>query len=191
MDAADNNRIEIAAHDISGVEILNIKSALGYTLILNPGWHHLMLSVNTNQTAVRFYIDNQAVSFTIDKFVSNEYILFEVSDSTIDEMTYEIAGGALVTGNQFQGCLAQVWLTPNFYLDLDQPVNRAFFITDQNAPANLGLDGRVPLAGSGGLSPRIYLRSGFDVFGTNSGTRGDFTIVGTPTVCFTNPQVGF
>ena len=106
-------------------------------------------------------------------------------------MTYEIGGGIFVMGEQYRGCLAEVWLTPDVFFDTLQTANLNFFINDQLKPANLGTDGKVPLNGTPVSAPLIYLRSSFDVFGTNSGTRGNFSVVGTPTACFSQPCVGF
>jgi hypothetical protein len=191
MDAGNNNKIEISAYDVTGANILNVTSSLGYTLALNPGWHHMVFSADMGKAIVRFYIDRQPVSFTINNFVFNSSIPFEVSDGPTDEMVYEIGGGIYVLGEQYRGCLAEVWLAPGVFFDLDQPVNLQYFISDLLKPTNIGATGFVPLAGSGIPLPLIYLHGSFDVFGTNSGSRGNFTIVGETTACFTNPCVGF
>lgn len=190
MDAANNNKIQIAAWNPAGTPVLNVTSSLGYTLSTNPGWHHVVFSVDMAQAFVKFYIDDLPVSFTINNFVFNQQIAFEVSDGPADEMVYEIGGGVLGSVEQFKGCLSQVWFAPGAFYQLDQPVNRALFITPDFKPANLGLDGTVPLNGLAVVAPYVYLRSSFDVFGTNSGTRGDFTLVGTTTACISQPEVG-
>lgn len=188
MDASNSNKIEISASDVNGTEILNVTSSLGYTLSLNPGWHHLLFSADLGKAIVRFYIDAQPVTFTINNFVFNSSIPFEVSDGLTDEMVYEIGGGIYVLGEQYRGCLAEVWLAPGVFYDLDQQVNLQFFIKNQK-PSNLGSNGAVPLSGSGLFLPLIYLHGSFDVFGTNSGSRGNFTIVGETSACFSNPTV--
>jgi hypothetical protein len=84
--------------------------------------------------------------------------------------------------NAFNGALAEVFFAPGQFLDLSVQANREKFILG-GRPVSLGADGSTPL----GVVPLLYLKNPAASCGVNSGSGGDFTIMGAPAVASTAP----
>ena len=79
------------------------------------------------------------------------------------------------------GCLSELYVNTDEYLDLSITSNRRKFIDAAGYPADLGDDGSLPT----GNKPAIYAPDGNPV--TNKGYGGNFTLVGSVGVCSEAP----
>ena len=95
-------------------------------------------------------------------------------------------GGGYVPGsteNLLRGCLAEIYLAPDQWLDISDPVNMRAFRTLSGYPADLGNTGAAPT----GTSPAIYLKGyGSDIL-VNRGAGFDATSSTLPAQCSDGP----
>lgn len=104
---------------------------------------------------------------------------------TVDYTRTEWAVGGRSDGaNKLNGCLAEVFLDINEYIDLSIEANRRKFIDTNGKPVNLGVDGSIPF----GSPPILYLANEASTFHTNLGTGGDFSVTGALVDCDTSPS---
>jgi len=142
----------------------------GSTAITDSNWHHFMFSFDLSNAAHRFmYLDGVAETITAGTY-TNGNIVFSAADTNI--------GASISTANKFQGDLADVWLDEDYYLDLSQAANRAYFIDSTLNPVYLGTDGSM---GPTGAAPTVFLSGAVSAWQTNNGSGGGFTLHGTLT----------
>lgn len=89
------------------------------------------------------------------------------------------------TENKLRGCLAEVYVAPNQWGDLSDPVVVRNFRTVSGYPAELGNNGQAPT----GVIPAIYVKGYGSQFATNLGAAasGGFTATSLPTQCADSP----
>jgi hypothetical protein len=89
-------------------------------------------------------------------------------------------GGTPTTGDKVIAAIAEYWMAPGVYLDLDDVAIRRRFISVDGKPVKLGKNGEKPLIGTeyDGAKPAVYLTGPASKFALNKGTCGAFTVVG-------------
>ena len=110
-------------------------------LVTTGGWHHVMISFDMNNIALRhFYIDgadadNSTTTYTIGQILAlNRNSLF--------------IGGDDGFGSDFNGCLAELWVDDT-YIDLSVSANRdKFYLAGAPVDLRRGCDSNRQPAGS-------------------------------------------
>jgi len=97
--------------------------------------------------------------------------------------TSHAVASAVPVGSTFNGCLSELFFAPGQFIDLSVLANREKFII-AGKPVSLGADGSTPL----GSTPLVYLKNPAPTAGVNSGSGGDFTIMGSPAVASNGPS---
>lgn len=139
---------------------------------ITPGvYHNIQGSWDTrsNQDANRhLYIDDSPVN-------SNGFATF---DSVIAQYTQTFNW---FIPNSLNGCLSELYINTDEYLDLSISSNRRKFIDSAIKPVDLGDDGSAPT----GNQPAFYARNGN--LSVNTGYSDNFNEVGTIGQCTTTP----
>jgi len=178
----NNTRVQVEKRTSNLFRILLLDAASGATvaqidqnstnvaaITSSTGWIHLLCSVRNASSGgfAQLYI-NDTECATLTTFLAN--------DSAIDFTDTDWAVGALVGGTlYFQGAMSEFYYSDSESIDLSVEANRRKFRSAGGDPVDLGSDGSTPT----GNAPRIYLKSIYSSFTTNSGTGGNFTKYGT------------
>lgn len=174
-----SNKINVYVANSSGTRSLSLKTSASYTS--SATWHHLLASWDTNFGAgsklKNLYIDNISdLGSSTDASLAFNVYYTDTNWGVADD------AGA---GQLFNGCLSEIYFAPGQYLDFSNSANRSKFRDSVTGrPISLGADGSLPT----GISPIVYFNSPAASFGTNSGTGGNFTATGSPTVASTSPS---
>lgn len=164
-----SNKLQATIFAVGGADFLLFASTTTYTA--GAGWHHLAMAWDTNFAAgakvAQMYVDGADVRDT----PTDAAAAFDIDYTRVDwSIGADIAGG-----NLFHGCLAEVFFAPNQFLDLSVAANLQKFRLLSHQPAYLGADGSTPT----GTAPLVYLKGAAASPGTNSGTGGPFTPMGS------------
>lgn len=158
---------------------LTFDANTGYTT--QGTWRNILASWNTN-----FSAGNKLKQI----YINGSSDLGTVTDaSTAFTIDYTRAGWAVAARfddptNLFQGSIAEMFFAPGHYLDFSVSANRDIFYNSATGkPANVG---NLPAAA--GFSPILYLTNPASTVNVNSGTGGNMTINGTPTVASNSPS---
>ncbi len=164
-----NGNFELAALNSSGSYILEmvIGGVSDAPLMPLNTWTHILISIDLTNTSNRYvYVNDVAYAGSLTyNIYTNDNIDFTRTAHSV---------GSSTTGSQkWKGRLSNVFLDYT-YRDLSVTNNRRLFITADGQPAT----------GLASLSPILYmpLDGSTASVGTNSGTGGDFTVNGSPTV---------
>jgi hypothetical protein len=156
----------IVGYNSAGGQIFNLNGVN----IPEQTFTHVLVSIDLTTTANRYvFINDVDVTSSVSWLTyTNDTIDFTHSTHRIGNINY--------LGNfssWFKGRLSNVFLD-HTYRDLSVEANRRLFITADGQPAT----------GLASLSPILYmpLDGSTASVGTNSGTGGDFTVNGSPTV---------
>jgi len=190
-DVANGNQIALSAQS-SDIEVLNDTSGLWTIIMRDAGgtdvvtmttqnifhdgdgeWHHFLASWNTGTDTFHFYISD----------VENLSGARNATDNDIDYTgsPHDISG---VSGTQeWQGCLADVYINYGEFLDFSIVANRRKFIDVNGDPVLLRNDGSGPT----GNQPTAYLKNPSGSVTANSGAGGDYNTNGGVTACSNNP----
>lgn len=146
-----------------------VTSTDDFSTVQNPGWHHVIWSVDTDLSRFQVYVDDAAASLSgAFSGVSNPMLS---------------GGGAVFGGigtltspasNLFNGDMADVYFNYGTSLDLDNIANRRKFIDGAGKPVGLGLQGDNPT----GSVPEVYLSGATAAWHTNKGTGSGYTETG-------------
>ena len=169
MFTTDNNRLQVyrstdnklglVLENSSATEIAHIKSTR--TITKSDGLVHCLIAIDMANTTVQMSINGAAVETNV--------VLTAVANDNIDfTNNFSIAKRASV---YYHGLLGQIYLTQE-YLDISNSANRQKYYKD--GPVFLGANGEKPT----GNQPRIYLNNMYDSFQNNSGSGGNFSVVG-------------
>ncbi len=164
-------KFNLLGKNTSSGNIMGAQSVATYAV--SSAWIHVLASWDLATATVNMYINN----------VSDCNVLAS-SDELVDCTHTSHAIGALDStpfANRFHGAMADFYYAPGQYVDITVAANRYLFrdsITGK--PVNL--------LRSGAPSPLVLQKSPAAVFGTNSGTGGDFVITGTLDVASTSPS---
>lgn len=156
----------ILAQNAASATILNV--SLNNALTVASGWQHVMFSVNLagGVSARHLWIDG------VDRSASATWTNY-VDDTIVWDRNEWRVGVDDDNTLRWLGSFAELYVT-NEYLDLSDSINRSKFYSS-GRPVSAGNNGAMPT----GNVPLIYLKNPFDSFGTNSGSGGNFTAVGT------------
>lgn len=145
-------------------------------LPITPGvWSHVAVSWNLDAALTLCVNDVSTASFSADNF-----------GSTNTPTEFYMVGSLGGSIGAFLGDISEVLLEDNFYMDLTIQANRRKFRTASGRPAFLGADGSL-ISGS---QPIVYLKGTGAAMNVNSGSAGNFTVVGdltNPTTTPSNP----
>ena len=149
---------------VSGNGVLDARITSMSTGNLNT-WNHVLISLDMGNTGNRYvYVNDVAATVNWVTYVNSN--LDRTSGSLVEV-------GAVNAGSKLEGKLSNLFVDYT-YRDLSVTNNRRLFITADGQPAT----------GQASLSPILYMP--FDgstaTVGANSGTGGDFTVNGSPTV---------
>lgn len=162
------NELVVTVWDAAGADILDFTSSSTFT---DGNWHSLNVSWDTNFTAgdklMKVYIDDAAASGSLSDGSGAFSVGYVAANWTI--------GARVAGGQKFNGCLAEIYFAIGQYLDFSNSTNRRKFVSALNKPVDLGVDGSLPT----GSQPIVYLNNPAVSFGTNKGSGGDFSIVGS------------
>lgn len=146
------------------------------TFTIGGTWHHFLAAFQgTPSVITKLYIDD--VDVTTSQV--NTGGVFSIPSATNWGVANNSGGG----NERLGGCLSEVFFAPGQFLDLTITANRRKFIDATGKPASLGSDGSAPF----GSAPLLYLKNPAASAGINSGTGGNLTVNGTPTVASTHP----
>jgi hypothetical protein len=161
------NIFTISGFNAAGTEILTIPSSTAYTAAAT--WRHFLASWNLATGAGHLYVGD--VSDLGSATLTDDTIDYTLADWGV--------GDHPGSGNQFSGCLSELYFAPGQYVDLSNVYWRRKFISATGKPVHLGSDGSLAT----GTAPLVYhhLDDGEAVanFATNRGAGGDFAITGT------------
>lgn len=170
-----NGTIRLILRDSASDDVLVILSDL--TLNIANGWTCIMVSWDTSvaQEAM-IYLGDNAATLTVDTQVIG----------TIDNtMTEHSVGANTIGGAKLNGCLSQVYLNIEDYIDFTVEDNRRKFISAEGKPVDLGSDGSTPT----GNIPILFLTGAAASWHTNSGSGGGMTAEDGPlTDCADSPS---
>lgn len=170
--SASTGYISVAGFRSTGASCLNMDSTT--TPAANGNWRHVLAAWDLSADAsCKVYIDGSDVT--------------TLNTRTANNIDYATAGpvtiGADNTGAFKLGAdVAELYFTTE-WLDITSSTNRQKFAKN-GRPVALGSDGSKPT----GTAPLIYLRGPASNWGTNSGTGGDFSVVGAFTDAATKPS---
>jgi hypothetical protein len=158
-----------------GLAIRALTSANGWLLDAGANsvfaletWSHLLISIDLNNSANRYvYLNDTDITSSIS------WATYNVGDISFTEANWFVASSNAGATQRNEGRQANTFLDYT-YRDLSVTNNRRLFITADGQPAT----------GLASLSPILYmpLDGSTASVGTNSGTGGDFTVNGSPTV---------
>ncbi len=161
-----SGKLVVQGYNSSGTKILTLESRLtsGGGLVTG-GWQHVLVSVDLASTSNRHLYIDDAIPSHVDW---DAY-----TDGSIDFTTSNVGIAGSPTAVQGKQRLSNVYLDFT-YRDLTTTSNRRLFIGTDLAPAS----------GQASLNPIIYLPLDGTTAntGVNSGTGGNFTVTGSPTV---------
>lgn len=155
----------------------------GSSITSGSGWHNILLAYDVNAAVgaktIYLYIDNVAPSLTV---LRDQGIAFQNNWGTlINRLAFASQYAPVSSG--MNGCIAEAWIAPGVLIDFSNSANRAKFIL-AGKPVDPGPTGALPT----GTAPLIYFKSPAASVNVNSGTGGNFTIVGAPATCSTSPS---
>ncbi len=161
-----SGKLVVQAFNSSSTKILTLESRLtsGGGLVTG-GWQHVLVSVDLASTSNRHLYIDDAIPAHVDW---DSY-----TNDSIDFTTSGVGVAGSPTAVQGKQRLSNVYLDFT-YRDLSTTSNRRLFIGTDLAPAT----------GQASLNPIIYLPLDGTTAntGVNSGTGGNFTVTGSPTV---------
>ena len=141
---------------------------------LRSGWNHYCLSFDLANSSNRYVFINGVDFTSVATFptYTNQTMRWNTTNK------WSVAASAYSYGTRFKGRLAHLFID-NSYLNLSTSSNLQKFITTDFLPAE----------GQAGLNPLIYLpMTDHTTAATNSGTGGNFTVVGNPTQAGRGPN---
>lgn len=151
---------------------IRINYRSGMALELN-NWYSILISWNT-ASSIEVYIND----------VLDTPALLTVVAGNINYDLPIYVGSTTVPANQMQADAAEIWMDLTTKIDFAVEANRRLFIDPGGKPVFLGENGELPT----GSSPDVYLKGPAASWGTNYGTGGNFTVVGTFTDASTSPS---
>ena len=169
-----DSKINLILRNSSGANVLFASSDL--LLNIAAGWTCIMISWDTSvaQEAVIYFGDTAGV------FNAQVQIV-----GTIDHTVTEHSVGADVDGNtMLNGCLYQVYLNIEDFIDFTVESNRRKFFSAEGKPVDLGSDGSAPT----GNIPILFLFGPTVSWHTNLGSGGGMTENGELTDCADSPS---
>lgn len=177
------NKLNFFLRNADTTASLDVTSGTG-SLTAGTGWHHAIISWDTNFTA-----GNKLVKLVIDGATDTPTITDGDAAFNTDYTTSDIFICANTGGSPlFNGCLAEFYFNIATYLDVTQAANLAKWRTAGGKPVDLGADGSTPT----GTAPIVFQRvadgGAASSFATNLGTGGNMTITGTLDSCSTTPS---
>lgn len=164
-----NGHLYIFGRRSTGALAVSMNSTIS---VLDDSWHHCLAAwdVSSNDNC-KLYIDD------VDRTD-----LATRSDNNIDYATGDMQIGAANGSDKIDMDLAEFYFTTE-WIDITASANRQKF-AKSGRPVSLGSDGSKPT----GTAPLVYLRGPASNWGTNSGTGGDFSVVGAFTDAATKPS---
>lgn len=160
-----NTGYRISFRDVNGGDVIE---ATATTALTTGTWHTLLMSFDiTNPAKRHVYVDGVDAGFVYGHYVTSRRL--EIGTGTTINLLGDGAGTSAL------GSLGFVYVSDT-YIDFSQEANRLKFFDSMGYPVDIGADGSLPTESS----PLVYMNKDF-ILGTNSGTGGDFTIVGSPT----------
>jgi hypothetical protein len=154
-------------------------------------WHHLLVSYDFNhpfgEKLLQCYIDDVQITSVVGDGVEDggqiPAAIGALSGQRLDlfhNSIYDIFGGTPTTGEKVIAAVAEYWLAPGVYLDLDDVAIRRRFLSADGKPVKLGKNGEKPLVGTEyeGATPAVYLSGPKAKFNKNKGSGGDFVVTG-------------
>lgn len=155
--------IHFYAEKSNTVSTLNIRSSLNSVQKVH-GWVHVIASWNLVASPVAYLYVNGV----------SDIVSTEVLAGSIDYTASNWGVGATYLGaNKLPGLMSELYFT-NEFIDISVPANLAKFISG-GKPVNLGPTGALPT----GTQAILYLHNNYTSFGTNSGSGGNLSVVGT------------
>ena len=132
--------------------------------VLYDQWHHIVCSIDVNDIANSQVYHNDSAGTVSGASTTNSVI----AESAIIQI-----------GENYKGCIQDVFVEYGSLLDLDVTANRRKFIKSDLTPADMGATGQNPL----GYTPHIYFKRTTDW--NNRGTTGAYvnTIGPEPSEC--------
>ncbi len=146
-----------------------------------PGdaWVNILMSVKT---------DSPDGGKTLQVYLNDVPYTFVQADSSPAFLMSFTGYSFWFGGDNFGNCerfdVADAWLAPGQFIDFSIEANRRKFINANGKPVDLGIDGSIPT----GTAPAIFFSGDSSSFGTNKGTGGNFTAVGSLTNASTSPS---
>lgn len=171
-----SNRFSILTSDSTGVQAPIFMRSSTDSVLAADGWVHILASWDCTLATPEYhlYISDVEDANTLG---SPQQANIDYTESTYILMARDAAAG------KFDGCVAEFYFNQAEFLDFSVEANRRKFIDASGKPVSLGDNGETPT----GTSPIIYLKDPYDSFEINSGTGGDFTVVGALTECADAP----
>jgi hypothetical protein len=149
-----------------------------YSTTVNPGWHHVLISIDGGTGRRQIYIDDAVPALTTSTINAGN-IGWNQAGIT------DWAIGAVTNGSQKSIMdIAEFYINSAASLDLSVETNRRKFIDASGKPVDLGSDGSTPT----GTSPILFLSGPTVGWHTNKGTGGGFTENGALTTASTSPS---
>lgn len=170
---SSGNKFQILCRDASNFTIFDISTVNTYTA--GATWLHMLASwdvgIVTSNAQCRLRINDVS-----DRVVNN----YNSGHVNIDYTLGDWAIGARPDGaSKFNGCIAEMFFAPGYWLDISVESNRRKFISGDGKPVFLGDSGELPF----GVAPAVYCKlndgEAADNFITNRGSGGAFTLTGS------------
>lgn len=153
----------------SGASLIYEASTLGFPLT-DFAWHHVLFSwdFSGGSAIATIHIDD-VFDFTSLFDPSPFFVPWSFYDAftVLRQVGYPGSGGK----TPFFGCVSELYLNTQEFLDFTITSNRRKFISASLLPVPLGSNGELPT----GTSPSFYFTGGATSFPTNLGSGGSFT----------------
>lgn len=157
------DKMQVTVRNAAGGFVLELRTSASAAI---DTWHHIMGSVDLNDTAKRHLVLNDVADMQV--------LVYANSAMDFTRPLHLIAGSTLAGGALWDGCLEHIYLNFGTFMDLSVVANKRKFIKADLTPADLGTDGSAPT----GSPPIVYLRGNPASIVTNRGTGGDLPLEG-------------
>ena len=140
------------------------------TPIIRNQWNHILVGIKQSTNNRKIIANKVDEALTVATF-STTNIAATAPDTSFFAMND--GSGALIS-NYMIGGIWQPWVDAGSGKYFDPVSNLSKFIDSGGHPVDLGPSGEIPT----GVKPAYFLKSAPASYGTNSGDRGNLTIVG-------------
>jgi len=152
------------------------------TLLAVGAWNTVLLSANsTDDTSIRYYINDAAATIANLTFVESATINFAVANNTVGR--YATAASGWTTAE-----LSDVWMRfgTGVWVDFSVESNRRKFFSAGGALVNKGTDGSIPF----GVAPQLFLSGAIGGWHTNKGSGGGLIVAAGALSASSSPPAG-
>ena len=174
LTAASNTaamKVKVTGWNSSSVKVIDMQTA-GTPIIRNQ-WNRVLIPIKQSTNNKKIRVNGVDEALTVTTFNTSSPVALQQGFGSDDLLFYALGNGSgAMSGNPLLGALYHSWLDHGSGKYFDEETK---FWNGSGSPADLGATGQLPT----GVAPQFYLPNGPATAGTNAGTGGDLTIVGS------------